>query len=90
MEETKWVKVFMKESKFKDSAPWGTGTLSDGSVVRFVFPKDMELPKEKVFEVANVVGGKQDKPSKDGKYINRTYWVESCDTRKTKGEPLPL
>ena len=90
MEETKWVKVFMKESKYKDSAPWGTGTISDGTVVRFVFPKDMELPKEKVFEVSNVIGGKQDKLSKDGKYNNRTYWVESCDIRKTQGEVLPL
>ena len=90
MEEKKWVKVFMKDSKYKDSAPWGTGTLSDGTVVRFVFPKDMELPKGKVFEVADVIGGKQEKMSKDGKYNNITYWVDKCSIRKAQGVELPL
>lgn len=85
------LRVYRKESKFKEQKYWYSATRSDGASVVCIFK--CEVPTDSVaFEISNVVGNlKRSEVVKDGEtYINYRYYINSCEFSEIEGEELPI
>lgn len=88
------LRVYKKKSTFKGATEndfWYSATRSDGSSVICKFKCD--IPTDSMaFEIYNIIGNfkRKEVEVKGEKYVNYTYYINSCDFSEIEGEPLPL
>lgn len=92
--ETKKLRVYKKKSTFKGATEgdyWYSATREDGASVICKFKCPIET-ESAAFEISNICGNfkKKEVEVKGEKYINYTYYINSCDFTEIPGEPLPI
>lgn len=92
---TKYLKVFRKDSKFKDEKGnlkyWYTATKSNGNSVNLKFMCDVEN-EGKAFVIYDIIGQRKTKEVEvgDEKYINETYYIKQCKFADVPDEELEV
>ena len=89
------LRVYRKKSTFKgatDTDFWYSATRSDGNSVICKFKCEVPDDIGSAFEIDNIVGTfkKKEVVVKGEKYINYTYYINTCDFHEIEGEPLPI
>lgn len=88
------LRVYRKKSTFKGAGEndfWYSATRSDGNSVMCKFKCPITTDSA-AFEISNIVGTCKQKEVevKGEKYVNVTYYIDSCDFHEIEGEPLPV
>ena len=88
------MKVYKRKSTFKGATPddyWYSATRSDGNSVICKFKCPIQTDSA-AFEISDVVGTlkRKEVEVKGEKYVNYTYYINSCTFSEIEGEELPL